>query len=111
VRSLVIAVAVACFVTVSDTVEVARTQAFPGSRDSLVTVSGTGVRYLLGHQTAGGGFAERGGPPDPIISAWAVLGLRATGASPRGGVLAYGPELRRLLERYPRRLRAEVVWA
>ena len=54
-----------------------------------VTVSGTGVSYLQSRQTGGGGFAEPGGPPSPQLTAYAVLGLRAAGAWPRAGTLAY----------------------
>jgi hypothetical protein len=56
---------------------------------AFVTVSGTGAQYLLAHQSAGGGFAETGGSPSPELTAWAVLGLRAAGGSPRAGTLAY----------------------
>jgi hypothetical protein len=49
----------------------------------------TPVAYLESRQTAGGGFAEPGGPPSPQLTAWAVLGLRAAGANPRPGTLAY----------------------
>jgi hypothetical protein len=89
VRTLLTTLAVVAVVTVSDTTRVARTQGFSGIRSTSVTVSGTGVRYLLAHQTAGNGFAEPGGSPSPELTAWAVLGLRAAGASPRAGTLAY----------------------
>jgi hypothetical protein len=80
---------VATLVTVSDTGEAARTQAFHGARHTSVTVSGTGAGYLRAHQLAGGGFAEPGGTASVELTAWAVLGLRAVGSSPRGGTLAY----------------------
>jgi len=80
---------VATLATVSDTGEAARTQAFHGARDTSVTVSGTGTSYLRAHQSPSGGFAEPGGPPSAQLTAWAVLGLRAAGSSPRAGALAY----------------------
>lgn len=56
---------------------------------AVATVSGTGVSYLRTHQDAGGGFAEPGGTADPALTAWAVLGLRAAGASPGPKALTY----------------------
>jgi hypothetical protein len=82
-------IVVATLVTVSDTGEAARTQAFHGARHTSVAVSGTGVRYLRAHQSSGGGFAEPGGTPSVQLTAWAVLGLRAAGSAPRAGTLAY----------------------
>lgn len=38
--------------------------------------------YVAGRQQPGGGFSERGGPPDPALTAWAVLGLHAAGRKP-----------------------------
>ncbi|HEX2287249.1 MAG TPA: hypothetical protein VHH31_00705, partial [Gaiellaceae bacterium] len=38
--------------------------------------------YLVARQQADGGFAEPGGRPDPALTAWAVLGLRAAGRHP-----------------------------
>jgi hypothetical protein len=86
---LLLAVVVVTFVTVSDPANVVSTQAFSESRFTSETVSGTGAAYLLAHQDAGGGFAEPRGSPDPALTAWAVLGLRAAGASPRDAALAY----------------------
>jgi hypothetical protein len=83
-----IAVLVACFVTVPGTAEPARVQGFHPARDTSVTVPGT-VTYLQRRETAGGGFAERGGSPSPQLTAWAVLGLRAAGARPTGDALGY----------------------
>jgi len=40
-----------------------------------------GARYLRTHQLGNGGFAESGGPAYPALTAWATLGLRATGGS------------------------------
>jgi hypothetical protein len=56
---------------------------------AAATVADKGAAYLLAHQAPGGGFAEPGGSPGPELTAWAVLGLRAAGASPRSGTLAY----------------------
>ena len=56
---------------------------------TFVTVSDTGVSYLQSRQTPGGGFAEPRGAPSPQLTAYAVLGLRAAGAEPRAGTLAY----------------------
>jgi hypothetical protein len=86
---LVAAVAVVTLVTVSDTGEVARTQAFPRSRDSSVTVSGTGAEYVRSHQLPSGGFAEPGGTASPELTAWAVLGLRTAGGETSQSALSY----------------------
>lgn len=40
----------------------------------------SGVRFLEARQTPAGGFAESGGSAFPQLTAWAVLGLRASGA-------------------------------
>ncbi len=42
------------------------------------------VRYLEARQQDDGGFAERGHPSDPGLTAWAVLGLAAAGRPPAG---------------------------
>ena len=86
---LAAALVVATLVTVSDTGKAVRTQAVHEARDTSVTVSGTGTSYLRAHQLAGGGFAEPGGAPSVQLTAWAVLGLRSAGSSPRAGALAY----------------------
>jgi hypothetical protein len=52
-------------------------------------VIATPVTYLAAHQSSGGGFAESGGTPYPQLTAWAVLGLRATGAHPNAATLGY----------------------
>jgi hypothetical protein len=52
-------------------------------------LAATPVGFLQGRQTAGGGFAEAGGKPSPQLTAWAVLGLRATGAKVSPGTLSY----------------------
>lgn len=42
----------------------------------------SGTAYLLGRQTASGGFAESGsGTPGPTLTEWAVMGLRASGVN------------------------------
>ena len=48
----------------------------------------TPVGFLQAHQAPTGGFAERGGSPGPLLTAWAALGLRASGA-PTGNALDY----------------------
>jgi prenyltransferase beta subunit len=86
---LVAALAAVTLATVSDTAEVASTQAFPGSRDTSVTVSDTGIEYLTAHQRADGGFAESAGTTSPELTAWAVLGLRAAGGGANSSALSY----------------------
>jgi hypothetical protein len=83
-----IAVLVACSVTVPGTAEPARVQGFHAARDTSVAVPGT-VTWLQRREDAGGGFAEPGGSPSPQLTAWAVLGLRAVGARPTHDALAY----------------------
>jgi Prenyltransferase and squalene oxidase repeat len=55
----------------------------------IATPPPTPVLYLESRQAANGGFAERGGEPSPQLTAWAVLGLRAAGATPRPAALSY----------------------
>jgi hypothetical protein len=47
------------------------------------------VRYLLDRERPGGGFAETTGAPGLSLTAWAVLGLRARGATPSSTTNAY----------------------
>jgi hypothetical protein len=49
--------------------------------------------YVAAHQQADGGFAEPGGQSDPTLTAWATLGLVASGQStgPAGEYLADKP--------------------
>lgn len=47
------------------------------------------VRYLLSRERPGGGFAEATGTPGISLTAWAVLGLRARGASPSPATRGY----------------------
>lgn len=49
---------------------------------SLGLAAATPADYVAGRQQPGGGFAEPGGPPDPALTSWAVLGLRSVGRSP-----------------------------
>lgn len=51
------------------------------------------VRYLEARQQDDGGFAEKGRPSDPGLTAWAALGLAAAGRPPAGaaGYLAGEP--------------------
>ncbi|HSC92198.1 MAG TPA: prenyltransferase/squalene oxidase repeat-containing protein [Gaiellaceae bacterium] len=46
------------------------------------------ARYLESRQDPGGGFAEPHGAPTPGLTAWAVLGLRASGRTPASLVSA-----------------------
>jgi len=46
------------------------------------------AEYVLSHQQTDRGFAEIGGVESPELTAWAVLGLRASGAG-TGGALTY----------------------
>ncbi len=54
---------------------------------SALVVAVSPVAFLDGHAT-NGAFAEQNGAPDAVLTAWAVLGLRAAGA-PAPGSLAY----------------------
>jgi hypothetical protein len=45
---------------------------------AALTVSPAG--FLQAHQAPSGAFAEPGGAPGPLLTAWAALGLRAAGA-------------------------------
>jgi Prenyltransferase and squalene oxidase repeat len=52
-------------------------------------------QFLLSHQSADGGFAESGSKPDVALTAWAVLGLRASRTPVDDGyVRAHEAELR-----------------
>ena len=60
-----------------------------GLRLLLATaVAATPAGFLQAHQAPSGGFAEPGGAPGPLLTAWAALGLRAAGA-PTGNALEY----------------------
>jgi Squalene-hopene cyclase C-terminal domain/Prenyltransferase and squalene oxidase repeat len=45
--------------------------------------------YVASHQQADGGFAEPGGQSDPALTAWATLGLVASGQKPSGPAAEY----------------------
>jgi hypothetical protein len=64
----------------------------------VVSPAGGGVSFLQARQLDSGGFAEAGNPAYPQLTAWAVLGLRAAGATPSGPAARYlvqhEPELR-----------------
>jgi hypothetical protein len=45
--------------------------------------------YVAARQQADGGFAEASGTPDPALTAWAILGLRAAGRPPDRSPVAY----------------------
>lgn len=72
-----------------------------GLRAALATVAVAGALatpagYVQSHQAASGGFAEPGRRATPGLTAWAVLGLRASGAetgSAREYLLDHEPEL------------------
>lgn len=60
-----------------------------GLRLLLATaLAATPAGFLQAHQQPSGAFAEAGGPPGPLLTAWASLGLRASGAG-TGGALDY----------------------
>lgn len=45
--------------------------------------------YVAAHQQPDGGFAEPAGQSDPTLTAWAALGLAATGRKPAGPIAQY----------------------
>ena len=49
----------------------------------------TGVGFLQARQLDSGGFAEAGRPAYPQLTAWAVLGLRASGEKPSSATARY----------------------
>jgi energy-coupling factor transport system substrate-specific component len=53
-----------------------------------LAVAATPVGFLQSHQTPNGAFAEAGGSQGPLLTAWAALGLRASGTDP-GRALDY----------------------
>jgi Prenyltransferase and squalene oxidase repeat len=60
-----------------------------GVRLLLATaLAATPAGFLHVHQDQAGAFAEPGGSPGPLLTAWAALGLRSAGADP-GGALDY----------------------
>ena len=60
-----------------------------GLRLLLATaLAATPAGFLQAHQQPSGAFAEPGGSPGPLLTAWAALGLRASGAD-TGNALQY----------------------
>src|SRR4029453_13081500 len=55
---------------------------------ALAAAAATPVGFLQAHQAPSGAFAESSGSPGPLLTAWAALGLRASGAS-TGNALQY----------------------
>lgn len=55
---------------------------------SLV-IAASPAGYVASHQQPDGGFAEPGGRSDPSLTAWAILGLVASGQKPAGGAEEY----------------------
>ena len=53
-----------------------------------VAVAATPAGFLQAHQASSGAFAEPGGTTGPLLTAWAALGLRASGAE-TGNALDY----------------------
>ena len=56
---------------------------------AAVAVAAAPADYVASRQQADGSFAEVGGQPDPALTAWAVLGLRAAGKTPPRSPVAY----------------------
>ena len=54
-----------------------------GAAAALAATPGS---FLQAHRTPDGGYAESGSPADPALTAWAVLGLRASGADAPGAL-------------------------
>jgi hypothetical protein len=55
---------------------------------AVVALAVSPVQFVQAHRTDEGAYAEPGGTAGPALTAWAVLGLRATGAE-APGALAY----------------------
>lgn len=47
---------------------------------AATVLAATPAGFLQSHQAPSGAFEEQGGSPGPLLTAWAALGLRATGA-------------------------------
>ena len=56
---------------------------------AVLAVASTGVGYVTAHQRPDGGFAETAGTSSAELTAWAVLGLRATGGGANQSALSY----------------------
>ncbi len=55
---------------------------------ATVALAATPVAFVQAHQAPNGSFAEAGGSAGPLLTAWAALGLRASGA-PTANALPY----------------------
>ena len=55
---------------------------------ATVVAAATPVGFLQAHQAPSGAFGETGSSPGPLLTAWAALGLHASGAS-TGNALEY----------------------
>jgi hypothetical protein len=55
---------------------------------AAAVVAATPAGFLQAHQAPSGAYAEDGGSPGPLLTAWAALGLRAAGAD-TGSALDY----------------------
>jgi len=55
---------------------------------ATAVAAATPVAFVQAHQAPNGSFAEPGGSAGPLLTAWAALGLRASG-SPAGNALGY----------------------
>jgi prenyltransferase beta subunit len=54
-----------------------------------VALAASPASYVASHQQPDGGFAEPGGQSDPALTAWAALGLVASGQKPSGSLVDY----------------------
>jgi hypothetical protein len=66
-----------------------RLVAFAAAAAVAASPAATGAGFLQARQLDSGGFAEAGRPAYPQLTAWAVLGLRAAGATPGAGAARY----------------------
>jgi hypothetical protein len=56
---------------------------------ALTLAAAAPADYVAARQQPNGGFAEPGAPSDPALTAWAVLGLEASGRTPARSVVSY----------------------
>ncbi|HET9323346.1 MAG TPA: prenyltransferase/squalene oxidase repeat-containing protein [Gaiellaceae bacterium] len=56
---------------------------------SALALAGTPTEFVAARQLPDGGFAETGARSDPALTAWAVLGLEASGREPARSVVPY----------------------
>jgi hypothetical protein len=54
-----------------------------------IALAASPADYVASHQQPDGGFAEPGGQSDPSLTAWAVLGLAASGGEPARSPVGY----------------------